>query len=135
MAMIQDMSLINTTLLQQATAATKQPFDDVQERINTYLGLAMEAAQSAGDDPLTGILGTAVSALAGGAVSGMFATPATAPPVQSQRVLGGGMGVGGGMSGGTMQPTSGIMQQTVGQDPAMSPWFSAGPYSTQTGGW
>lgn len=81
MAMIQDMSLINTTLLQQATAATQQPFDDVQERINTYLGLAAEAAQSAGDDPLTGILGTAVSALAGGAVGSMFSTPATASSI------------------------------------------------------
>ena len=121
MAMIQDMSLINTTLLQQATAATKQPFDDVQERINTYLGLAMEAAQSAGDDPLTGILGTAVSALAGGAVSGMFATPATAPQMSSEVASPGYFGTGGSNMGTSFWNRPGVQGDIQGAQQSQLP--------------
>ena len=134
MANILDMSLI-----QAAIGLTEPAFSQVQERVDQSFGLFMDVTlpmQQANRDAnpfrqslnqLASSGGSMLGTAAAGGIQNMFRAPAVAP-TQSQNVFG-----GGGM-GGMMRQNPGIMQQTVGQDPAMSSWFNAGPYSTQMTG-
>tara|TARA_Y100001963_G_C6632996_1_gene377181 strand:- start:360 stop:779 length:420 start_codon:yes stop_codon:yes gene_type:complete len=137
-------NIIDMSLIQAATALTAPAFADVQEKVDQSFSLFMDVTlpmreENLQSNPLRQSLQSFASSgaamlgtKAAGGIVDMFRAPATPPPVQSQRVFGGGMG-------GTMQQTSGIMQQTVGQDPAMAPWFSGLPgmsaETAQTGGW